>query len=129
MALGDGLGLAAGAGQLRFRADGKPVSVTTTYGESPAAVASDVARAAERAGLLAVVSPNARTGPSLWPSIDVSLRRKDGGLLAVDTVPGVPLSTDPTLSVRIGSVELADGLAHFTDMDATAGTREVRTLV
>jgi hypothetical protein len=129
LALGDGLGLAAGAGQLRFRADGKPMAVTTTYGETPAAVAADLARTAERAGLTAIVSPNARTGPSLWPSVDVSLRRKDGSLLPIDTVPGAVLSTDPTLSVRIGSVELADGLAHFTDMDATAGTLEERTLV
>ncbi|MGH7435401.1 MAG: hypothetical protein ACRENE_06980, partial [Polyangiaceae bacterium] len=129
VALGDGLGLAAGAGQLRFRADGKPITVATAHGETPGAVASDVARAAERAGMVAVVSPNARTGPSLWPSVDVSLRRKDGTLVAVDTVAGAALSTDPTLSVRIGSVDLADGLAHFTDMDATAGTIEERTLV
>ncbi len=83
----------------------------------------------EKSGLLSVVSPNARIGPGLAPSVDVSVRRKDGALCAVDTVPGVPLSTDPTLSVRIGSVDLSDGLQHFTDMDAMAGTLEERTLL
>jgi hypothetical protein len=129
VAIGDGLGLAATAGQIRLRADGKPLTVSTTYGETPDAVAADVARVAERAGLAAIVSPNARTAPALWPSVDVSLRRHDGMLAAAETIPGVPLSTDPSLAVRIGSVELADGLAHFTDMDATAGTIEERTLV
>jgi len=31
--------------------------------------------------------------------------------------------------VRIGSVDLTDGLQHFTDMDAMAGTLEERTLL
>jgi hypothetical protein len=129
VALGDGLGLGATSGQLRMRADGRSLSVATTRGEAPDAVAFDVAKAADRAGLAAVVSPNARTGPSLWPSVDVLLRRRDGTSVAVETMPGTPLSTDPTLAVRIGSVELSDGLDHFTDMDATAGTLEERTLI
>jgi hypothetical protein len=129
VALGDGLGLAAGSGQIRLRADGRALAVTTTPGETPGTVADALAKAAERAGLVAVVSPNARTGPSLWPSVDVSLRRRDGSLVGAEILPGIPLSTDPTLGVRIGSVDLSDGLAHFTDMDATAGTLEERTLV
>ncbi|HTB76004.1 MAG TPA: hypothetical protein VK762_22295, partial [Polyangiaceae bacterium] len=76
-----------------------------------------------------VVSLNARIGPALAPSVDVSVRRKDGTLVAVDTAPGVALSTDPTLSVRIGSVDVSDGLQHFTDVDAMAGTLEERTLL
>ncbi len=129
VAIGDDLGLSASGGEIRMRAEGKTFSVSTTPGESPDRVASELARLLERAGLTAVVSPNARIGPGLAPSVDVSVRRKDGGLVAVDTVPGVPLSTDPTLSVRIGSVDLSDGLQHFTDMDAMAGTLEERTLL
>jgi hypothetical protein len=60
--------------------------------------------------------------------VDVSLRRKDGALVAVDAW-GSTLSTDATLSVRIGSVDLSDGLQHFMDMDAMAGTLEERTLL
>jgi hypothetical protein len=44
-------------------------------------------------------------------------------------VAGAPVSTDPTLSARIGSVDVSDGLQHFTDVDAMAGTLEERTLL
>jgi hypothetical protein len=129
VAIGDDLGIAASGGEIRLRAEGRTIAVTTSSGQSPDRVASALARAAERAGLMAVVSPNARIGPGLAPSVDVSLRRKDGTFVAVDTLPGTPLSTDPTLSVRIGSVDLSDGLQHFTDIDAMAGTLEERTLL
>jgi hypothetical protein len=41
----------------------------------------------------------------------------------------LPLSSDPTLDVCLGEVDLADGLEHFTDFDAVAGTVEERSLV
>ena len=129
IAVGDDLGIGASGGEIRLRAEGKTISVSTWPGQTPDRVASELARAVEKAGLVAVVSPNARIGPGLAPSVDVSVRRRDGTLVAVDTAPGVPLSTDPTLSVRIGSVDLSDGLQHFTDMDAMAGTLEERTLL
>jgi hypothetical protein len=129
VAIGDDLGLAASGGEIRLRVEGKSISVPTTPGEGADMVAENLSRAVERAGLTAVVSPNARIGPALGQSVDVSLRRKDGTLVAVDTAPGVPLSTDPTLSVRIGSVDVSDGLQHFTDVDAMAGTLEERTLL
>lgn len=129
VAIGDDLGIAASGGEIRLRADGKSISVPTTPGEGADLVAEHLSRAVERAGLVAVVSPNARIGPGLARSVDVSLRRKDGTLIAVDTAPGAPLSTDPTLSVRIGSVDVSDGLQHFTDVDAMAGTLEERTLL
>jgi hypothetical protein len=129
VAIGDDLGLPASGGMVQFRAEGKSVAVTTRAGEFPDEVASDLARALAHVGMQAVVSPNARIGPGLGPSVDVSVRRKDGTLVAVDAVPGSPLSSDATLSVRIGSVDLSDGLQHFTDMDAAAGTLEERTLL
>jgi hypothetical protein len=129
VAIGDDLGIAASGGDIRFKAEGKTLAMTTQAGETPDRVASDLARLAEKNGLVAIVSPNARIGAGLAPSVDVSLRRKDGTLVTIDTIPSVPLSTDPTLSVRIGSVDLADGLQHFTDMDAMAGTLEERTLL
>ncbi|HEY8089284.1 MAG TPA: hypothetical protein VIF09_15600 [Polyangiaceae bacterium] len=129
VALGDDLGVGASGGVVRLRAEGKSFALSTTPGESIDRVASELARAVEHAGLVALVSPNARIGPGLGSSVDVSVRRKDGSLVAVDLVPDTPLSTDPTLSVRIGSVDLSDGLQHFTDMDAMAGTLEERTLL
>ena len=129
VAIGDDLGIAASGGEIRLRVADKIIVVPTSSGEGPDRVARDLARLADRAGFVAVVSPNARIGPGLAPSVDVSLRKKDGSLVAVDTVPGTSLSTDATLSVRIGSVDLSDGLRHFTDMDAMAGTLEERTLL
>jgi hypothetical protein len=129
VSIGDSLGIFAGGGDVRLRADGKPITVRAVAGQSPDWVAAEIARAAERAGLVAVVSPNARIGPAISSSVDVSLRRKDGTLVSIDAAPGLPMSTDPMLSVRIGSVDLSDGLQHFTDMDAMAGTLEERTLL
>jgi len=129
IALGDDLGIAAAGGEIRVRAGGITLAVPTRAGESPSRVASNVARAAERAGFLGIVTPNARIGPGLAPSVDVSVRRKDGAPVALELVRGSSLSTDPTLSVRIGSVDLTDGLEHFTDVDAVAGTLEERTLL
>jgi hypothetical protein len=130
LAVGDDLGVAASGGEIRVRVDGRPLTILTHAGETPDRVAAEVARVVEHAGLAAVVSPNARIGPALGPSVDVSMRRKDRTtLVAVDTQPGAPLSTDATLSVRIGSVDLSDGLLHFSDMDSMAGTLEERTLL
>ena len=129
VSIGDDLGLTASGGEIRLRIDGKTISVPTTPGDGADIVAENLSRAAERAGFTTVVSPNARIGPALARSVDVSLRHKDGSLVAVDTAPGAPLSTDPTLSVRVGSVDVSDGLQHFTDVDAMAGTLEERTLL
>jgi hypothetical protein len=129
VAIGDDLGIPASGGEIRLRLGDRPVVVPTTAGQGPDRVARNVARAAERAGFVAVISPNARIGPGIAPSVDVSIRRRDGTLVAVDAVRGQPLTTDATLSVRVGSVDLSDGLQHFTDMDAMAGTLEERTLL
>lgn len=129
VAIGDDLGIAASGGEIRLRIADRTIVVPTSPGEGPDGIARNLARTAERAGFVAVVSPNARIGPGIAPSVDVSLRRRDGALVAVETVPGQPLSTDATLSVRIGSVDLSDGLQHFTDLDAMAGTLEERTLL
>ena len=129
LAIGGDLGISAsGGGTIHLRADGKPLTLATTPGETPDRVASELARLADKAGLVAVVSSNARIRPGVASSVDVSLRRKDGTLVAIEAA-SVPLATDPTLSVRIGSVDLSDGLQHFTDTDAMAGTLEERTLL
>jgi hypothetical protein len=129
VAIGDDLGMSASGGEIHLRADGHAIAVSTAKGQTPDRVAAELSRVVEKAGLVAVVSPNARIGAGAAPSVDVSIRRKDGTLVAVETAPGATLSSDPTLTVRIGSVDLSDGLQHFTDMDAMAGTLEERTLL
>ena len=129
VSIGDGLGVPASGGEIRLRAEGHAIVVATEAGEAPDRVADALVRAIQRAGLVAVVSSNASIAPAIGPSVDVSIRRRDGALAAVDTAPGAPLSTDRSLRVRIGSVDLSDGIDHFTDIDAAAGTLEERTLL
>jgi hypothetical protein len=129
VAIGDDLGIPASGGVIVVRVGEKRLSLRTFPGEGVDRVARELASSAERAGLKALVFPNARIGPGLESSVDVSIRGSDGLPVAVDVVPGVALSTDSTLSVRIGSVDLADGLDHFSDTNAVAGTLEERTLV
>ncbi len=131
LALGDDAGLAATGGELRLRADGHPLMVPIARGAQPDRVAAEVARALEKVGLVADVSPNARIAPGAGGSVDLLVRRRKGGQLVTlePAAPGAMLTTDATLAVRIGSVDLSDGLQHFGDMDSVAGTLEERTLL
>jgi hypothetical protein len=130
LSIGDDVGLPASGGSIRVKIDGHEVVVPIAAGAGPDAVASDFARAVDHAGLVATVSPNARIAPGAEASVDVMVKRKDGALVAIEpsNADGMP-SDDATMSVRIGSVDLSDGLQHFTDMDAMAGTLEERTLL
>lgn len=129
ISFGDDAGLPAAGGQVRVRIDGVPVSVESAPGASLDRVALAFALGVSRAGFVPIVSQNPRIVPAAAGSVDVSVRRKDGTLAKLDIAPGVPLSTDRALSVRIGSVDLGDGLDHFGDMDSLAGTLEERTLL
>jgi hypothetical protein len=129
LAVGCEIGMPATGGEIRFVTGGHRIRVATAPGSSPVDVARAVARAVEAHGLVAVVSVNARTGPSALRTADVLVRRADGspGEIAPDGV--APLSNDPSLGACLGEVDLADGLSHFSDADAAAGTVEERALV
>ena len=130
LSFGDDAGLPASGGELHLRADGKNVSVSWPHGLEVSAVAGKVAAALESAGLKVIVSPNARIGPGAGPSTDVIVHRRSGApALLEPRAPDEPLSTDATLAVRLGAVDLSDGLQHFGDVDAVAGTLEERALV
>jgi hypothetical protein len=59
--------------------------------------------------------------------VDLSFRTRAGRLVEL-TAPG-PVSSDATLDVRIGAVDLRDGLEHFREEDSQTGTLEERTLL
>src|SRR5690606_3237967 len=59
----------------------------------------------------------------------VLVRGAAGGFVPLGTPGDAPASTDPSLPVCLGEVELADGLQHFDDFDAGAGTVEERALI
>jgi hypothetical protein len=129
LAVGCELGMPASGGEVRLLAGGRRVRLTTRAGQSPADVAAELARALTSAGLVATVSPNPLTGPSARRTVDVLVRRADGSLAELRADGAGPLSSDASLQVCLGEVELADGLSHFTDADAPAGTIEERALV
>lgn len=125
VAIGDDVGLPASGGEIRLKIEGKAVSVITKKGWSTRQVALELQRNAQRLGLDAQLSENARIGPGAAPSVDVALKRVDGQLATVELVS----SSDATLSVNVGAVDLTDGLQHFGDTDSVAGTLEERALV
>ncbi len=129
LAVGCDFPLPASGGELRFSVGGRRARVTTEPGETPIDVAVHVAHAVEALGFSATVSPNPRTQRAALRSADVLVRARDGSPATLGLDGSAPLSSDRTLAACLGEVDLADGLDHFTDVDARAGTIEERTLV
>ena len=130
LALGCDHGLPASGGAVRFRVEGHDVVVPLAPGTRPAAAARAVAAAVARAaGVTAVVSDNPVIGAGAFGASDVLVRRRDGSLAAFEPPAQGPVSSDATLTACIGKVDLDDGLQHFGDVDAIAGTVEERTLL
>lgn len=128
VAFGNDLGLPASGGELRFRIDGRALTLGLDARTTPDQAARAFAGQATRLGFRTTLSPNARIGPGASGSVDVLVRRKNGAPASVEVVRAGS-SLDPTLVVRVGRVDLADGLQHFGDMDSMAGTLEERTLL
>jgi hypothetical protein len=129
LALGCEHGLPASGGTLRLRVDGREVSAAVAAGLRPAAAARVLAAALGRAGFDARVSDNPAMGAGAFGTADVSVRKRSGELCALTPPARGPLSSDATLTACIGRVELEDGLSHFGNVDAVAGTIEERTLI
>src|SRR5262249_11721261 len=131
LAVGDDDGLpAAGGGTLRLRVDGHALApVTTRAGALPVETALDVAAAARAAGFRATGIENAPTENGAGHSADVLVRSREGRPATLAADGSAPLSTDARQHVRIGSVDLADGITEFDNMNATAGSLEERTLL
>ncbi|MDB4998672.1 MAG: hypothetical protein JWM74_6104 [Myxococcaceae bacterium] len=125
VAIGDDVGMPASGGEIRFKIDGRPVTIATKKGWSTRQVALELQRTAQRAGVNATISENARIAPGAAPSVDVAMKRADGQLSTVEVLS----SSDATLTVNVGAVDLTDGLQHFGDTDSVAGTLEERALV
>lgn len=129
VAVGCDLGVPASGGVITFGVGAESLSVRTRSGDSPVMTAQAIAATAVAAGIRATVSTNARILPGALRTADVLFRDANGGFSDVHVVPSTPLSTDATMSVCLGEVNLGDGLSHFEDLDAAAGTVEERALV
>lgn len=128
-AIGCGSGQRASGGVIRLMVAGRLVEFSTRPGELPAEFAVRLAEQIEALGFVARVSVNAAAQRAAKRTADVLVRDAAGGFVALGTPGDAPASTDPSLPVCLGEVELADGLQHFNDFDAGAGTVEERALI
>ncbi len=129
IAVGCDHGFPASGGAIHLRVDGRDVKVPILAGTRPSAAARVVAASVSAAGFAATVSDNPAIGAGAFGSADVLVRRKNGALATIDVPASGPLSTDATLTACLGRVDLEDGLQHFGDVDAIAGTVEERALI
>ena len=129
LAVGCDHGFPASGGAIHVRVDGRDVRVPILAGALPAVAARAVAAAITAAGFSATVSDNPTIGAGAFGSADVLVRRKSGALATIDAPASGPVSSDATLSACLGRVDLEDGLQHFGDVDAIAGTVEERALI
>lgn len=121
---------ARGGGELRFRIDGRSVGpIATQPGATPAQTANKIAEAVRKLGLFAEVSENLATRSGAGPSADILVRKRTGAFVTITPDPEVPLSTDPRQTLRIGGVDLGDGLQEFDNTTAQVGSLEERTLL
>ncbi|MCC6555835.1 MAG: hypothetical protein IT372_22970, partial [Polyangiaceae bacterium] len=129
VAIGCDHGLPASGGEIRLRVDGREISTKVAKGMRPAAAARAAAAAISAAGFTVRVSDNPVIAAGAYGSSDLLVRRPGGAPAIVDAPASGAVSTDPTLTACIGQVELEDGLQHFGDIDAIAGTVEERSLI
>ncbi|MBM4377281.1 MAG: hypothetical protein FJ095_19550 [Deltaproteobacteria bacterium] len=135
VSVGCASGLPASGGELRLRVDGVSVRAAIPRGASPRAAARRLAWALEAAGFSAKLSDNSRAAYAALPTTDVLVRGRRGDLAtlapleAAEGSVALSVSSDATLDACIGAVDLADGLEHFGDLDASTGALEERTLL
>jgi hypothetical protein len=129
LAVGCGLGLPSSGGQVRLLVDGKPLEMVVEPGWTPEQVARRLAREIEAKGMRVERSSNARTGPGAFPVMDLLVYRHGDTPARLSAAGSDRVSTDPTMPVCVGRVDLAQGLRHFLDVDSMAGTLEERSLL
>lgn len=128
-AVGCGLGLPASGGELELMIGTRRFTVVTRPGSTPEQVAELVANRISRAGFRVALSPNPREHFAANASVDVLVRGSRGQYVSLDVLRSDRPSAETGLEVCLGAVNLTDGLTHFTDADAAAGTLEERSLL
>lgn len=129
IAVGSDHGLPASGGAVRLRVDGREVRATIARGQTAAAAARALAAAITRAGFMVRISDNPAMGAGAAATTDLSVRSRGGRLADVTPPARGPMVSDATLTAAVGRVDLEDGLAHFSNVDAAVGTVEERALI
>lgn len=125
LSVGCGLGLPASAGQLVLRVGRRRFEVKVQAGWSPERLANAIAAPLRRAGFEVSLSANPRESFAAHGSVDVLVRGAQGAYVPLEVVH----KSGDRLDVCLGEVNLSDGLSHFSDADAAAGTLEERALL
>jgi hypothetical protein len=120
--VGCGVGQPASGGQLRVALGARHVVVETHAGDSPVSVALRLADALKE-GKSPRVFENERVAADAASTAELLLEGRAAARIASLS------SSDPTLPVCLGRVDLNDGLTHFADGDAFSGTLEERALL
>ena len=131
LAVADEDGLPArGGGEIHFRIGGQSIGpIPTRHSASPFMTAQDIEHSLREHGFYVTISQNLRSRSGAGPSADLVVRRNDGSLVSIEPDSGQALSSDPQQSLRIGLVDLSDGLLEFDNITAQVGSLEERTLL
>ncbi len=129
VAVGCDFGLPASGGHINLLVDNRLLHLQTRPRESPRQVALRLADAGEKLGFRADIEKNPLILAGALPTFDVSYRHSNGERARLQPSPQHRLSTDATLGVCVGDVDLTDGLDHFTNVDSMTGTLEERSLL
>ncbi len=131
LSVSDAEGLpAAGGGVVRFRVDGRLVGpLTTRPGEAPVRLALRLAERLRRMGYRPSVRELPPVTSSSGRAADLYVRRSDGRPAVLGPDGTSPLSTDARQRLRIGEVDLTDGLDQFDNSNHASGTLEERALL
>lgn len=127
-------GAASAGGSLALNLGKRRLEVTWPPGLGPRHVAERIREAIKGLGFTVELSDNGPTGYTDLPTVDLTVRDKQGGrpveLSAVmEGTRERPISSDAGLPICIGEVALRDGLDHFNDFNASGGTLEERSLI
>jgi len=129
IAVGCDFGLPASGGQISLLVDDRALTLQTRRRESPRLVALHLAELGERMGFRADIEKNVQIMSGALPTFDVTFRRPNGGRARLRPMPDRRLNTDASLGLCVGTVDLSDGLEHFTNVDSMTGTLEERSLL
>ncbi len=129
LTIGCSRGVRASGGYIQLLADGKRVTVKTYPGQSPESVAGRLGESLSSVGLRYEIYRNAEIRSQAMPSFDLVVRDRKGAAVSLVPVSHNRFSFDSSLNVCRGELDLSDGLHHFSDFDASAGTIEERALL
>lgn len=129
LSIGCGAAMAASGGHIELQIGRHSLGIQTRAGDSPRVVALRLARITETLGIRTEIHANPRIQPAAQESFDLEFRTRSGARLPIQAASNRPLSDDATLGICVGVVDLTDGLDHFTNSNAMAGTLEERALL